>query len=365
MGEPLLAGLELAALRDKLKQLAGTYLKDAARSEMTKLLSAPKKAEGEAPPKAAAAASAESLAGEKTAGEEVVGAGDAEVRGEAEVAAKPSTAAPAPRKSERSEKSEKSEKSETSPPPRRRTEKRRPSLPRREEECEACGLLVRELHGKLRATKQELQLSRAAAARKEQKVDKVQKAQTKRWLKQEYSVALAASLEEHVEGLCETSAWADAACSVNNSLRSWFHDDNPDERWTRDSPALEERHCAFRRFQQFSTWSGNEGHEERDSLRRQCSDAAKERCRPVVEEHIEAVMRAVLDSDIEGEPDTGVCVQLLSGCEAKRAACFAQKRAGASGGSTATGGATTGDGAEEVDEEASAEAFFARSKEEL
>ena len=352
VGEPLLAELGLEALRNKLKQLAGTYLKDAARSEMTRLLSVePKRATAERPPKAAAAAAAaaapaaaaaapaESRANEKTAGE-------------AKVAAKPSPPDPPPRKSEKSEKSEKR------PPPRRKSERRRKELPRRrEEECEACGLLVRELHGKLRATKEEMQLSRAAAARKEQKVDKVQKAQTKRWLKQEYSVALAASLEEHVDGLCEGSAFADAACSVNNSLPSWYHDDNPDERWHIDTPALEERHCAFKRFQEFSEWSGSDGREERATLRLQCSDTAKGGCRSVVEVHVEAVMRAVLDSDIEGKPDTGVCVQLLPGCEAKRAACFVQKGAGASGGSTATG--------EEADEEASAEAFFARSKEEL
>ena len=339
VGEPLLAELGLEALRNKLKQLAGTYLKDAARSEMTKLLSAePKSPKAERTPKAAAAAAAspaESPASETTAGE-------------VKVAAKPSPTDPPPRKSEKSEKS---------PPPRRKSERRRKDLPRREEECEACGLLVRELHGKLRATKGEMQLSRAAAARKEQKVDKVQKAQTKRWLKQEYSVALAASLEEHVDGLCEGSAFADAACSVNNSLPSWYHDDNPDERWTRDTPPLEERHCAFKRFQEFSEWSGSDGREERATLRLQCSDAAKGGCRSVVEEHVEAVMRAVLDSDIEGKPDTGVCVQLLPGCEPKRAACFAQEGAGASGGSAAAG--------EEADEEASAEAFFARSKEEL
>ena len=71
-------------------------------------------------------------------------------------------------------------------------------------------------------------------------------------------------------------------------------------------------------------------------------------------------MRAVLDSDIEGSPDTGACVQLLAGCEAKRASCFTETGAGTrpSGGSAATRD-------EEADEEAAAEAFFARGKEEL
>ena len=349
VGEPLLAEMGLEALRNKLKQLAGTYLKDAARSEMTKLLSPPPttpKAPRPAQPAAAAAAAAsgESLASDETAGE-------------AKAAARPSPAEPPPREGEGSEASA---RSGGSPPPRRRGERRRKGGARREEECEACGLLVRELHGKLRATKRELQLSREAAARKEQKVDKVQKAQTKRWLKQEYSVALAAALEEHVDGLCEGSAFVDAACSANNSLRSWFHDDNPDERWTVHTPPLEERHCAFKRFQEFSEWSGSEASEERAALRRQCSDAAKGGCRALLEEHVEALMRAVLDSDIEGSPDTGACVQLLAGCEAKRASCFTETGAGTrpSGGSAATRD-------EEADEEAAAEAFFARDKEEL
>ena len=352
VGEPLLAEMGLEALRNKLKQLAGTYLKDAARSEMTKLLSPPPttpKAPRAAQPAAAAAAAAsgEGLASEETAGE-------------AKAAARPSPAEPPPREGEEREESGGSGGSGGRPPPRRRSEKRRKGGARREEECEACGLLVRELHGKLRATKRELQLSREAAARKEQQVDKVQKAQTKRWLKQEYSVALAAALEEHVDGLCEGSAFVDAACSANNSLRSWFHDDTPDERWTVHTPPLEERHCAFKRFQEFSEGSGSEGSEERATLRRQCSDAAKGGCRALLEEHVEALMRAVLDSDIEGSPDTSVCVQLLARCEAKRASCFTDKGAGTrpSGGRTATRD-------EGADEEAAAEAFFARGKEEL
>ena len=36
----------------------------------------------------------------------------------------------------------------------------------------------------------------------------VQKAQTKRWLKQEYRVALAAALEQRIEDVCETKVAA-------------------------------------------------------------------------------------------------------------------------------------------------------------
>ena len=78
---------------------------------------------------------------------------------------------------------------------------------------------------------------------------------------------------DRVKGM--VSAFVDAACSANNSLRSWFHDDNPDERWTVHTPPLEERHCAFKRFQEFTEWSGSEASEERAALRRQCRAAAR------------------------------------------------------------------------------------------
>ena len=47
-----------------------------------------------------------------------------------------------------------------------------------------------------------LNLIDEANDRKATKVDKVQKAQTKRWLKNEYGVALRAGLEEEIELLC-------------------------------------------------------------------------------------------------------------------------------------------------------------------
>ena len=46
----------------------------------------------------------------------------------------------------------------------------------------------------LNKTKTELELSKEANDRKAQQVDKVQKAQTKRWLKNEYKVALRAGV---------------------------------------------------------------------------------------------------------------------------------------------------------------------------
>lgn len=46
-----------------------------------------------------------------------------------------------------------------------------------------------------------------------QAIDSVQKAQTKRWLKQEYKVALAAAVEDRVDRLCDDGNVRTAACS--------------------------------------------------------------------------------------------------------------------------------------------------------
>jgi hypothetical protein len=89
-------------------------------------------------------------------------------------------------------------------------------------------------------------------------------------------------------------------------------------RWRRDEESGDDSDVSCSELED-DEWSGSDGREERATLRLQCSDTAKGGCRSVVEVHDEAVMRAVLDSDIEGKPDTGVCVQLLPGCEAKRA----------------------------------------------
>jgi protein-disulfide isomerase len=65
--------------------------------------------------------------------------------------------------------------------------------------CSACTLAIRRLNGALNATKEELELSREANEKKSASIDKVQKAQTKRWLKREYGVALRAGVEEELE----------------------------------------------------------------------------------------------------------------------------------------------------------------------
>jgi hypothetical protein len=340
VGEPLLAGVELPALRNKLKQLAGNYLKAEARSEMTRALSpepkqkgAGKKAKGEATPDAKGEAKG-AATGEFDATQfEAAAAAAAKADGGGEEEAKPPPPPAPPRKKSA---------------PRKKPKKGQAQA----EGCEVCGLLVRELHEKLVATKRELEA--AHTARRREAVEKVQKAQTKRWLKQEYSVALAAALEERVDGLCESTAWVDLACARNNSLPSWAADGGGAE-----------QHCAFRRFlpptEPKAPVPSDEPNpaEMAKNLKRQCSDTAKERCRAVVEDHIEPIMRAVLDSDMDGDADPSVCTQLFSGCEEERAACFAPK----------SDGAAAAEASAEVDEDAAAaaaaEAYFAESKEEL
>jgi len=86
-----------------------------------------------------------------------------------------------------------------------------PELPReekvkRQQDCEMCGLVMGTLQKALSARKAKLHLSKEAADRKAKYVEGVQKAQTKRWLKQEYGVELLDALEEAIDGICERRA---------------------------------------------------------------------------------------------------------------------------------------------------------------
>jgi len=77
---------------------------------------------------------------------------------------------------------------------------------KRQQDCEMCGLVMGTLQKGLEERKAKLQLSKEAADRKAKYVEGVQKAQTKRWLKQEYGVELIDALEEAIDGLCESRA---------------------------------------------------------------------------------------------------------------------------------------------------------------
>ncbi len=158
----------------------------------------------------------------------------------------------------------------------------------RREECDVCLLVVGELEAALNATKDEMALSHEAAERKQQKVDKVQKAQTKRWLKQEYSVALAASVEDRLEEVCDGDALFSCVCrdDADGARQGWsFH--------------------------------LNDGGVE------PCVAAGKARCRMVNDEHAETLTRATLDGK-----GVGVCAELLPACEVERAATLRELRAG-------------------------------------
>lgn len=72
--------------------------------------------------------------------------------------------------------------------------------------CAACTTTVKQLAVAFSREKKELELSKEANDLKAQKIDKVQKAQTKRWLKNEYNVALRASIEEEMEKVCGRDA---------------------------------------------------------------------------------------------------------------------------------------------------------------
>lgn len=114
----------------------------------------------------------------------------------------------------------------------------------------------------LNATKAELELSHEAAERKQAQIHSVQKAQTKRWLKNEYKVALAAAVEERLEKVCDEASLLDVVC---------------------DLPAEQRR----------THWELENDKQGSDVKR--CGAVGLSRCKAFVEEHAEALARAALD----------------------------------------------------------------------
>lgn len=133
--------------------------------------------------------------------------------------------------------------------------------------CDMCALVVGQLQLTLRMTKEELETSRAQKAAH---ADGVQKAQTKRWLKNEYSVELAASLEERLEGICENATLYEPLCKRPAGTRA--------ELWA-------------------------------DGGTKGCAKLGEARCRSVTEDHAEALMRATLDGKGGAE-----CSKVLADC---------------------------------------------------
>ena len=90
--------------------------------------------------------------------------------------------------------------------------------------CDVCVLVMTELQKAFNATKLEYERSKEYNDKKAQKVDKVQKAQTKRWLKNEYKVELAASVEERLESVCEDESLFGNVCNAHSGqppLPTW------------------------------------------------------------------------------------------------------------------------------------------------
>ena len=144
---------------------------------------------------------------------------------------------------------------------------------RRAQSCDACVVVLGELATALNATKDALE---SAAEANQKRADGVQKAQTKRWLKNEYKVALAHAVEERMEKVCAEKTTFDVVC---------------------DMPPKE------RRLQ----W---EDLGARGSGVKECGEVAMERCKALTDEHADELSRAALD--LKG---WATCAKIVRGCE--------------------------------------------------
>lgn len=150
--------------------------------------------------------------------------------------------------------------------------------------CDVCVVVMTDLQRAFNETKQEYERSKEYNDRKAERVDKVQKAQTKRWLKNEYRVELAASVEDRLEKVCEDEPLLRHLCESKPPLAAWSGIDAAEERKKKGKKKKEE-----------------EGSNDR------CAKMAEHRCRGLVEEHAEPMARAALD-----ERGHGACATMLS-----------------------------------------------------
>ena len=178
--------------------------------------------------------------------------------------------------------------------PRKKKKSAEESSTARARACDVCILSVMGLEMALNETKDELELSRDAAAKKSASIDKVQKAQTKRWLKQEYSVALAAAVEERLEKLCENDELTRPVCAPVGSATSVGF-------------------AARAPWQPVGGGAFSAG---------PCRDSGKEHCRALQEEHADHLLRIALDGK-----GPAACAKLLPACEAERVSDLAEAAA--------------------------------------
>lgn len=152
---------------------------------------------------------------------------------------------------------------------------------KRSQLCDVCVLVASTLSEALNDTKAEYERSKEFNDRKAQKVDKVQKAQTKRWLKNEYKVELAASVEDRIETACEKGKLFEELCLRATSAASFTESDG--------------------------AWAGLGETQSKDMAA--CTAIGEARCKELLEDHAETLVRATLD-------DKGVaaCAKVLDGC---------------------------------------------------
>lgn len=173
--------------------------------------------------------------------------------------------------------------------------------------CEMCGLLLTEFATTLKAKRDAMKLSREAAARKARRIDSVQKAQTKRWLKEEYNVELVAALEDKMDGLCDGSALKQSVCDFSDTDGKF-------------NPAALRGDCPGQETLQTAT--------SKKATRKllakvdACGERVEARCKDVAIDHTERLFREVLDANVTSPLGVNVCVELLPGCEATRAERF-------------------------------------------
>jgi hypothetical protein len=122
------------------------------------------------------------------------------------------------------------------------------SANRRLEDCEACGLIVWRMQAIVAAKEMELESLKKA---KEKRAKASTKAHSKRWLKQEYGVELAAAIESHIGelprdrriygGACQTGPGAVIDSALRQRESSHFHPGECERRvQSRASDVLEE-----------------------------------------------------------------------------------------------------------------------------
>ena len=265
VGEASLAFSEPTAVRAQLTQLLLTYLPSKDQGIVRKVMQAREKNQK------AEAATAVKEGGASSEGGDGAGAsasgsgggGGAESEEFGPLAAAKAAAAAA--------------KSAPAPPPRRRASSvsKEAETARLSQRCDACVLLAEELAVALNETKAELERSKEFNDKKAQKVDKVQKAQTKRWLKNEYRVELAASVEERLETACDDAALVHPLCDDGMREGAWGG-------------------------------LGATKSKEKDA----CEKVGSARCKEVIEDHAEALMRGTLDGK-----GVAACATVLPGCE--------------------------------------------------